>query len=155
MRYYGAKELAAAFRTVRKNTIIVAEEIPEDKYGFQAAPETRTVAQTLVHLALVTRMPLEIHGVQKLSTMEGFDFMSFFGPLAAEEQKPHTKAEILDLLRDDGEKYAAFLDGLSDAYLGQTVSFPAYMQQPGKTRFEMLLGPKEHEMHHRGQLMLI
>ena len=24
-----------------------------------------------------------------------------------------------------------------------------------KTRFEMLLGPKEHEMHHRGQLMTI
>jgi uncharacterized damage-inducible protein DinB len=26
---------------------------------------------------------------------------------------------------------------------------------PTKTRFEMLLGAKEHEMHHRGQLMLI
>jgi uncharacterized damage-inducible protein DinB len=24
-----------------------------------------------------------------------------------------------------------------------------------KTRFELLLGVKEHEMHHRGQLMLI
>jgi uncharacterized damage-inducible protein DinB len=24
-----------------------------------------------------------------------------------------------------------------------------------KSRFEMLLSPKEHEMHHRGQLMLI
>ena len=24
-----------------------------------------------------------------------------------------------------------------------------------KTRFEMLLSPKEHEMHHRGQLMLL
>ncbi len=25
----------------------------------------------------------------------------------------------------------------------------------GKTRFEMILGVKEHEMHHRGQLMMI
>ena len=24
-----------------------------------------------------------------------------------------------------------------------------------KSRFEMLLSPKEHEMHHRGQLMLM
>ena len=24
-----------------------------------------------------------------------------------------------------------------------------------KTRFEMLLSPKEHEMHHRGQLMML
>jgi len=29
------------------------------------------------------------------------------------------------------------------------------VQPSGKTRFEMLLGVKEHEMHHRGQLMLI
>jgi uncharacterized damage-inducible protein DinB len=26
---------------------------------------------------------------------------------------------------------------------------------PSKSRFEMLLSVKEHEMHHRGQLMLI
>jgi len=29
------------------------------------------------------------------------------------------------------------------------------MTPPSKTRFEMLLGTKEHEMHHRGQLMPI
>ncbi len=31
------------------------------------------------------------------------------------------------------------------------VTFP----NGGKTRFEQLLGVKEHEMHHRGQLFLI
>ena len=51
MNHYGGKEMAAAFRTVRKNTIQVAEDIPEEKYGFQATPETRTVAQTLAHIA--------------------------------------------------------------------------------------------------------
>ncbi len=49
MTYYGSKELAASFRTVRKNTIVIAEEIPEQHYGFRAAPETRTVAEMLVH----------------------------------------------------------------------------------------------------------
>ena len=29
------------------------------------------------------------------------------------------------------------------------------MQPPTKTRFEMLLGVKEHEMHHRAQLMVL
>jgi uncharacterized damage-inducible protein DinB len=29
------------------------------------------------------------------------------------------------------------------------------MTPPTETRFEMLLGTKEHEMHHRGQLRLI
>ncbi len=31
---YGAKQLAASFRTVRQNTIQVAEDIPEEKYSF-------------------------------------------------------------------------------------------------------------------------
>ena len=35
------------------------------------------------------------------------------------------------------------------------MSFPPPVQPPVKSRFEMLLGPKEHEMHHRGQLMLV
>ena len=30
MNYYGAKDLADSLRTVRKNTLIIAEEIPEE-----------------------------------------------------------------------------------------------------------------------------
>ena len=38
MTYYGPKEMAASFRTVRDNTIKIAEEIPEENYGFRSAP---------------------------------------------------------------------------------------------------------------------
>ncbi len=75
------------FRTVRNNTIKIAEEIPEDKYSFQAASESRTVAQTLVHIAMGTRFSTMVHGAQKLSTLEGFNFYSFIHPIQAEEQK--------------------------------------------------------------------
>jgi len=51
MPKYGGKEIATAFRTVRKNTIQVAEDIPEGKYEFKATPDTRSIAQTLVHIA--------------------------------------------------------------------------------------------------------
>ncbi len=44
MTYYGAKELSESFRTVRKNTIITAEDIPEDQYNFQATTDTDSVA---------------------------------------------------------------------------------------------------------------
>ena len=54
MNYYGSKELAAAFRTVRENTIKIAEEIPENKYDVRPAPDTRSVAQTLAHIAVAT-----------------------------------------------------------------------------------------------------
>lgn len=56
MTYYGAKELAESFRTVRKNTIQVAEDIPEGKYGFSAAEGTRTVEKLLTHIALVPQL---------------------------------------------------------------------------------------------------
>ena len=41
------------------------------------------------------------------------------------------------------------------ASLAEHVSFPAPIKPPSKSRMEMLLSVKEHEMHHRGQLMLI
>ncbi len=155
MNYYGAKELADAFRTVRKNTLIIAEEIPEDRYGFQAAPETRTVAQLLTHIAVVQRMPEQIHSIERRTTLEGFDFPGMMRSIGAEEHRPRSKAQIVALLRDEGERWARWLESQSDDFLAERVSFPSGMTPPTKTRFEMLLGTKEHEMHHRGQLMLI
>jgi hypothetical protein len=36
----------------------------------------------------------------------------------------------------------------------RAVKYPSAMTPPTKAPFEMLLGTKEHEVHHRGQLML-
>ena len=58
-------------------------------------------------------------------------------------------------MRTEGEKFAKALEGLSDEFLAERVEFMPHMVPPDKTRFEMLLGVKEHEMHHRGQLMLV
>ena len=56
MGTYGPKEMAASFRTVRKNTIQIAEDIPEDKYEFVGAPDTMSVAATLKHLVYAPRL---------------------------------------------------------------------------------------------------
>ena len=77
MTYYGAKELAESFRTVRKNTIQIAEDIPEDKYGFKAADDVRTVEKLLTHLVLTARSQYQIHK-EKRSTFEGVDFPALF-----------------------------------------------------------------------------
>ena len=155
MTYYGAKELADSFRTVRKNTITVAEEIGEEHYGYHAAPDTRTVAQMLVHIAAAPGMMEQIHGVERRTAMEGFDFPAAMAKMIAEEQKPRSKAEIIALLSTSGDRVANLLEGFPDDFLGERVSFPAGMNLPSKSRFEMILGVKEHEMHHRAQLMLI
>ena len=101
MTYYGAKELARSFRTVRDNTIKIAEEIPEEKYGFRPAEGCRSIAETLVHTAVMSRLQEQIHLVEHRSTLVGFDFFGFMGKLQAEEKAPRTKAQVLELLRTD------------------------------------------------------
>ena len=155
MVYYGAKEIAASFRTVRGNTLIIAKEIPEDKYGFKPVPEYRSVAQMLTHIALAYRFQYQIHGVEKRTSFEGFDFPSLMKQLAQEEAASRTKDQILDLLQKEGEKFAVWAEGLSDEFLGQRFDMPEGATPPFKSRFEMLISVKEHEMHHRGQLMLM
>ena len=156
MTYYGAKELADSFRTVRKNTIQIAEDIPEAQYTYRVTPETRSVAEMLVHLAVAPELQERIHGTERLTTLVGLDFPSLMAQMVAKEKEPHTKAQVIvALLRESGDRFASFLDGLTDDVLAQRVSFPAGMTPASKSRFEMILGVKEHEMHHRGQLMLI
>jgi uncharacterized damage-inducible protein DinB len=155
MTYYGAKELARSFRTVRNNTIKIAEEIPEEKYGFRPAQGCRSVAETLVHIAVMPRVPEQVHVIERRSTLVGFDFFGLRDKLQAELKVPRTKAQILELLRTEGEKYARILEGVSEAFLAEPVEYPEGMEPRMKSRFEMLISPKEHEMHHRGQLMVI
>ncbi len=155
MNYYGAKELAESFRTVRKNTLTIAEEIGEEHYGFRAAPDTRTIGETLVHICYGSKFQEHVHGIAKLKTLEGFDFPAFMKPMMEASTKPHTKLQILTLLNEQGEHFAHFLEGMSEHFLGEHVAMPAGATPASKTRFEMLLGVKEHEMHHRAQLMLM
>ena len=152
MSIYGGRELASAFGTVRKNTIQVAQDIPEDKYNFVAAPEVRTISRMLTHVAISTRIWEEVHK-KRLTTLVGFDFFGMMDKFNVEEAKPRSKAQILDLLRIEGEQFAAWLETLTPEVLAETVTEPD--GKTAKTRFERLLSAKEHEMHHRGQLMLI
>ena len=152
MTSYGGKELASAFRTVRKNTIQVAEDIPESKYGFVAAPEVRSVGRMLSHIAIATLMWEEVHK-KRMTTLVGYDFFGAIDRFKAEEAKTRSKAEILELLRTEGEEFAAWMETLTAEFLAEMVTEPD--GKTAKSRFERLLGVKEHEMHHRAQLMLI
>jgi len=153
MTAYSGKELANAFRTVRKNTVQVAEDIPESQYGHVAAPECKSVGRMLTHIAVAQGFWDEIHRKQRRTTMQGIDFVAMGERAEANESKPRSKTEIVELLRTEGEQFAAWLETLTPEFLAEMVT-----EGDGKTarsRFESLLGVKEHEMHHRAQLMLI
>lgn len=151
MTYYGAKELAESFRTVRKNTLQVAEEIPEEKYSFKAAPDTMSVGEILSHLATSTHWADACHFVEKKSNVVMEDFGRWMGEGGAKAKALTSKAQIVAALKADGEKFASCMEKLSEQQLGEMVTLP----NGTKSRFEMLLGVKEHEMHHRAQLFLM
>jgi uncharacterized damage-inducible protein DinB len=153
MANYGAKELAAAFRTVRKNTVQVARDIPADKYDFVATPEYRSVRALFAHIAGAPGLQLDMHRDRMLTTLQGYNWGELMARGATFEAVPRTKDEIISLLEASGQEFAGWLEGLSDALLNERYTDPT--GQNPKTRFESIMSVKEHEMHHRGQLMLI
>jgi uncharacterized damage-inducible protein DinB len=155
MNPYGPREMAESFRTVRKNTIQVAQDIPDDKYDYRPADGVMTVGEMLAHLASSTHWAEQLHFVERKNAVSYEDFGRYMAEGAAVSNGLKTKADIMAALESRGNEFAARLEEMSDAHLAEHVSFPPPIQPPSKSRFEMLLSVKEHEMHHRGQLMLV
>ena len=152
MNYYGSKELVSSFQTVRGNTRQIAEDIPEDKYDFVPGEGARPIGRLLTHIAVGYRFQLHVHQ-DRLDTLEGIDWPSLFEKINEEESRPRTKQGIIDLLKNEGDIWANFVEGVSEDFLAESVTMPEGSTPPAKSRFEMILSVKEHEMHHRGQLM--
>ena len=149
MNLYGLKQLVESARTVRKNTILIAEDIPEKDYGYRPTPESRSVSETLVHIALLSQAARLLH---EETSLEGFDFGELVRKSEKEEKRPRSKNEIVELLRTEAEGWYQWLETLPEAALTEHVRMPG---GSSKSRFEVLLGTKEHEMHHRAQLTVI
>ena len=152
---YTSADLARSFRTVRQNTLLIAHDIPEDKWSFHAAPGSRTIAELFAHIAALTRTPQQLHLVEEKTFITPDEFRALGGENAAYEKTLKTREDILRALEGNGEDFARRLDALTPAQLSAVVNFPPPIEPASKTRFELLLGVKEHEMHHRGQLMLL
>ena len=151
MHLYGPKQLADSMRTVRKNTIVIAEDIAEKDYGYRPTADSRSVSETLVHIALLGRADRLIHEEKHLASLDGFNFGELIAQSEAEEKGPRSKAEIIGRLRAEGDRWSDWVENTPEAVLAEQVRMPG---GGSKSRFEMLLGTKEHEMHHRGQLMV-
>jgi uncharacterized damage-inducible protein DinB len=152
MDLYGTRQLAASMRTVRKNTIQVAADIPESQYNYRPTPESRSAAELLVHISWLASFDRFVHDEAHLDSLEGFDFGPVIQQSMAEEKRQRSKAEIIDLLRTGGDRQTEWVEQLPDAILLEQVRMPG---GAAVNRFEMLVGTKEHEMHHRAQLTVI
>jgi uncharacterized damage-inducible protein DinB len=156
MTYYGGPDLARSLRVVRKNTLAIAADIPEDRYDFRPADGCRSVREVLAHIAVASKGAYNGHAVRKIKTFVDVDFAKLIPERRAQEQALAAlpKAEIIAALREDGELWGTYLDTVPEDELAWTIEFAAGATPPTKSRFEMFLSAKEHEMHHRAQLMV-
>jgi len=154
MTYYGGKELATSFRTVRTNTIQIAEEIPEESYSFKPSPDSRSIGQTLSHIGVASAFQSHVHQ-NHIDSMMKVNFPELIQKTRAEEERPRTKEEIIAFLKAEGDKFATYLESLPESFLSQSVAMMPGTQPAAKSRLELLMSAKEHEMHHRGQLMVM
>src|SRR5262245_65847160 len=114
MTYYGSKNLADSFRTVRKNTLTIANEIPEEQYGFKAAPGVMRVGELLAHLAVSPMWHIEAH-TNKVEHIDVAYFTARMQQSALDEQALRSKADIIAALTANGEEFAAFLERVDEA----------------------------------------
>ena len=154
MTFYGGKEMADAFRTVRRNTLQIANDIPEDRYSFRPTADSMNVTEELRHIACSTLWAVQAHAVDKKTAISMEDFGAYMARTTEAEHALTTKHDIVSALLKNGEEFACMLERLTFEQLAEFVSFPPPVQPSRKSRFEMLLGVKEHEMHHRAKLMV-
>ena len=152
MNLYGPKQLADSTRAVRRNTVLIAEVIHEDDYLFRPTADSRSVAEILIHIAFFSNFDYLVHEEEHVTTMEAFDFGQFLRDSESQEKRLNSKSKLIELLRDSGESWAEWVEFLPEPFLAEEVT-----QRNGtsKTRFEMILSTKEHEVHHLGQLTVI
>lgn len=149
---YGTRQLVDGMRAVRANTILMAEDIPEDQYATRATEGTRSIAETLVHIAWLWTSDRAIHEEARITTVEGYDFAALMKTSEVEEQRPRTKAEIIEHLRAEGDRQVHWLESHSDEFMAERVAFPG---GGSISRFEWFLATKEHELQHRAQLTVL
>ena len=150
--FYGPRQLVDSMRTVRRNTIQVATDIPAAQYGFRPTPESRSAAELLVHIAWLASADRFMHQQERIGALADVDFGALLARSDDEERKERSKEEIIDLLATEGERHVRWIEQLPDAVLLEPVQRP---DGTSMNRFEMLLGTMEHEMQHRAQLTVI
>ena len=146
------RQLVESMRAVRENTILMAGDIPESKYDYRPTPVSRSIAETLVHIAWLGSSDRILHDEEHLDALEGFDFPALLRKSEAEEKRRRSKVQILELLRTEGERQTQWLEQLPEFVLSERVQLPG---GGSVSRFEMLLATKEHELQHRAQLTII
>jgi len=97
-----------------KNTIAIAEDIPEAQYDYRPTQDSRSVRETLLHMASMTLFDLHIHEEQRRTSMEGFDFRGFFAGLPTNEKCSLPKSRSWQCCATAGNTWCDWVEKLPE-----------------------------------------
>jgi uncharacterized damage-inducible protein DinB len=143
-------EALEAWQYTRQGVIEEAETVPADRFDFRPAPESRTVAELVLHIVEAGQMMAgELSRPDADFTRQPFQdhLREHVGTLPASPSKD----ELLALLRETGESGQARLRALGEE--GIVKGIRRFDGVEG-TRLAWLYHGVDHESYHRGQLAL-
>ena len=139
--------LVNTWKEFRKGLIAEVEQIPEDKFGFRATPETRTVAELLQHIVEIQKMLVGEVG-RADGNLRRQQFVDHINEYAPEVKSVTDKNGLLELLRTSMEVCEASIrshDDLMQGSIGGLDGKPT-------PKLKVVNFAMSHEMYHRGQL---
>lgn len=127
--------LVKHWKVSKAYTIAVANQMPDDSYGFKPNPEQMTFAEQLAHLA----------GANAFFLSRATDTKPPIGKPASMD-----KATILKFLNDSFDYTIKAAQGLTPEQLHKEVDTP----DGRMTGLEAVMFAMDHTTHHRGQLIV-
>ena len=136
------KDYLERLENSRRYLILLAENMPEDKYAFKATPESKTFAENLMHIGYA----LDWHSQSLLGGRDSRDWRTDTTFVAADKSKKEMIARI-DKTFDEAIKLMVTFD---------TMQFDDRLDYLGlnRTKRQIFLLLADHISHHRGQMIV-
>jgi uncharacterized damage-inducible protein DinB len=138
-----SQEMLRQYNSINKRLVDMAEDFPEDKYGFKAQKDQRSFGENLLHVAE--------ENYRLLTAIKGTPM----GPAGGKELKSSdfkTKADIVKLMKQMTADGAALLQEQGDAGLSREIKYP-YGNRMVHASFAWI-DIVEHSAEHYGQLVV-
>lgn len=141
------ESLIGSWKEVRAGLVDEMETIPAEKFAFQAAPDTRSVAGVLQHIVQSQKMLIgEVCRPDTNLLRQSFaDQVKTYAPGVSEIED---KQSLIDLLRTTMEESETSLRAASDELQNDMNRFDGKQM----SKLDFLAFAIAHEMYHRGQL---
>lgn len=136
------REYLERLENSRKYLLLVAESMPEDKYGFKATPESMSFAENLMHIGWA----MDWHSQSLMGGRKARDWNTD----TELKVDAKSKEDMILKIDDTFDKTIEFLSNFDVNKLGERLDYFG----SDRTKRQVLLLLADHITHHRGQMLI-